>query len=51
MNTISSRTRPGTRRHPERSRNAILQAAIREFAQQGIAGARTGSIARAARVN
>lgn len=51
MKTLASRTRIGSRRHPERSRNAILQAAIREFAQQGIAGARTSSIARAARVN
>jgi TetR/AcrR family transcriptional regulator len=51
MTTAASSTRLGSRRHPERSRNAILQAAIREFAQQGIAGARTGSIARAARVN
>src|SRR5208282_1052091 len=51
MKATISRSRLGSRRHPERSRNAILQAAIREFAQQGIAGARTGSIARAARVN
>jgi len=51
MKAAISRARLGSRRHPERSRNAILQAAIREFAQQGIAGARTGSIARAARVN
>ena len=51
MKTAISQTPLGSRRHPERSRNAILQAAIREFAQQGIAGARTGSIARAARVN
>jgi TetR/AcrR family transcriptional regulator len=46
-----SRTQLGSRRDPKRSRNAILQAAIREFAEQGIAGARTGSIARAAHVN
>jgi len=51
MTTAASSTRLGSRRHPERSRNAILQSAIREFAQQGIAGARTDAIARAARVN
>jgi len=51
MTTAPPSTRLGSRRHPERSRSAILQAAIREFAQQGIAGARTDAIARAARVN
>jgi len=51
MTATIPQTRLGSRRHPERSRNAILQAAIREFAQQGIAGARTDAIARAARVN
>ena len=46
-----AKTRLGTRGHPEKSRAAILHAAVREFAQQGMAGARTDSIARAARVN
>ena len=41
----------GTRRHPERSRAAILRAAVGEFAEHGIAGARTDAIARAAHVN
>ncbi|MGA9643604.1 MAG: TetR/AcrR family transcriptional regulator [Terriglobales bacterium] len=41
----------GTRRHPEQSRSAILRAAVDEFAEHGIAGARTDAIARAARVN
>ena len=41
----------GTRRQPEQSRAAILKAAIDEFASEGIAGARTDSIARAAKVN
>jgi TetR/AcrR family transcriptional regulator len=41
----------GTRGQPEESRAAILQAAAREFAEHGIAGARTDSIARAAGVN
>ena len=38
-------------RHPERSRQAILKAALLEFAQEGMAGARIDHIARAARVN
>lgn len=47
----SSKSRLGSRGRPEESRGAILQAAIREFALQGIAGARTDAIARAAHVN
>jgi TetR/AcrR family transcriptional regulator len=47
----TSKSRLGTRGRPEESRAAILQAAIREFALQGIAGARTDAIARAAHVN
>ncbi len=43
--------RMGSRGRPEESRAAILRAATREFAEQGIAGARTDAIARAARVN
>ena len=43
--------RAGTRRHPEKSRAGILRAAVAEFAEHGIAGARTDAIARAARVN
>ncbi len=45
------RHRFGTRGQPEESRAAILKAAINEFAEHGIAGARTDAIARAARVN
>jgi TetR/AcrR family transcriptional regulator len=41
----------GSRGQPEESRAAILAAAAREFAEHGIAGARTGTIAREARVN
>jgi len=41
----------GTRGKPEESRAAILKAAITEFAEHGIAGARTDAIAQAARVN
>ncbi len=41
----------GSRGKPEESRAAILAAAAREFAELGIAGARTDAIAREARVN
>lgn len=41
----------GSRGQPEESRAAILQAAAHEFAENGIAGARTDAIAREARVN
>jgi len=41
----------GSRGRPEQSRAAILDAAVREFSREGVAGARTDSIARAARVN
>jgi TetR/AcrR family transcriptional regulator len=44
-------TRLGTRGQPEESRAAILKAAVGEFAEYGIAGARTDAIARAAHVN
>ncbi len=43
--------RLGTRGRPEESRAAILNAAVAEFAEHGIAGARTDAIARAAHVN
>jgi TetR/AcrR family transcriptional regulator len=43
--------RMGSRGQPEESRAAILQAAASEFAEKGIAGARTEAIAREARVN
>jgi|SRR5579864_694860 len=43
--------RMGSRGQPEESRAAILQAAALEFAEHGIAGARTDAIARQARVN
>jgi TetR/AcrR family transcriptional regulator len=45
------RHRMGTRGQPEESRAAILKAAAQEFAEHGIAGARTDEIAREARVN
>lgn len=43
--------RMGTRGQPEESRAAILHAAAHEFAEHGIAGARTDAIAREAHVN
>jgi len=46
---VSSRL--GTRGQPEESRASILRAAVAEFAKHGIAGARTDTIAREARVN
>jgi TetR/AcrR family transcriptional regulator len=45
------RSRLGSRGQPEESRTAILKAAAREFAENDIAGARTDTIARKARVN
>ena len=42
---------PRSRRQPERARQAILKAALQEFAQEGMSGARTDHIARAAHVN
>jgi TetR/AcrR family transcriptional regulator len=51
MKTTVSKPRLGSRGRPEESRAAILEAAVREFAREGIAGARTDAIARAARVN
>ncbi|MFY9843747.1 MAG: TetR/AcrR family transcriptional regulator [Terriglobales bacterium] len=47
----ASRSRLGTRGRPEESRSSILNAAVAEFAEHGIAGARTDAIARAAHVN
>lgn len=44
-------SKAGSRGRPEESRQAILKAAMAEFANQGIAGARTDAIAEAAGVN
>ncbi len=51
MPSAQARPRLGSRGRPEETRTAILQAAVREFAREGIAGARTDAIARAAKVN
>src|SRR5512146_2397873 len=49
--SITSKARTGSRHQPEQTRAAILDAAMREFALEGVAGARTDAIARAAKVN
>ncbi len=49
--SASPKTRLGTRGRPEQSRAAILKSAVREFAREGVAGARTDAIARSAGVN
>ena len=46
-----TKSRLGSRGRPEQTRGAILNAALEEFAELGMAGARTDSIARAAGVN
>jgi TetR/AcrR family transcriptional regulator len=51
FNLHPSRRRMGSRGQPEESRAAILHAAALEFAEHGIAGARTDAIAQAAKVN
>jgi TetR/AcrR family transcriptional regulator len=49
--TVAHPIRLGTRGQPEESRAAILKAAVKEFAREGVAGARTDAIARSAGVN
>jgi TetR/AcrR family transcriptional regulator len=49
--TVRRKPRAGSRHQPEQTRQAILDAAADEFAAEGIAGARTEAIARAAGVN
>src|SRR3982751_2392486 len=51
MPSAHTKSRLGSRGKPEETRAAILQAAVREFAQAGISGARTDTIAQAAGVN
>ena len=48
---ISAKSHFGSRRQPEESRAAILRAAVGELAREGVAGARTDAIAKAAHVN
>jgi TetR/AcrR family transcriptional regulator len=51
MPTALRSGRPGSRGEPEKTRAAILKAALEEFAHEGVAGARTDEIARRAGVN
>ena len=51
VESIPKKARRGSRGRPEETRAAILEAAVREFAQEGIAGARIDAIARQAGVN
>lgn len=51
MTVAQGRKRLGSRGTPDATKASILQAAIREFAREGIAGARTDAIARTAKVN
>ncbi len=51
MSPASKSGRPGSRGEPEKTRAAILRAALEEFAHEGVAGARTDEIARRAGVN
>lgn len=51
LNTPIPASNRGSRRQPEVSRRAILSAALAEFGQQGLAGARMDAIAAAAGVN
>jgi TetR/AcrR family transcriptional regulator len=51
MPPTASKSKLGSRGKPETTRSAILQAAVQEFAQEGMAGARTDAIAAAAGVN
>ncbi len=46
-----SKKTPTTSRNPERSRERILVAALKEFAAKGFAGARVDAIARRANIN
>src|SRR5215475_4958492 len=51
VRTVAPNGRTGTRGEPEVTRGAILDAALREFAEKGMAGARTDAIAHGAGVN
>ena len=51
MCAVAKLGRPGSRGEPEKTRAAILKAALEEFAKEGVAGARTDEIARRAGVN
>jgi TetR/AcrR family transcriptional regulator len=51
MRLTAKHGKPGSRGEPEKTRAAILRAALEEFSHEGVAGARTDEIARRAGVN
>jgi TetR/AcrR family transcriptional regulator len=51
MPSLAKSGRPGSRGEPEKTRAAILKAALEEFSHEGVTGARTDEIARRAGVN
>jgi AcrR family transcriptional regulator len=51
ISSLSKGSRAGSRGEPEKTRAAILRAALEEFAHEGVTGARTDEIARSAGVN
>src|SRR5437667_11802135 len=51
VSSLSKGGRAGSRGEPEKTRAAILKAALEEFAHEGVTGARTDEIARSAGVN
>lgn len=51
MSAVAKAGKPGSRGEPEKTRAAILHAALEEFSHEGAAGARTDEIARRAGVN
>src|SRR5215470_15636143 len=51
MPALNKAGKAGSRGEPEKTRAAILKAALEEFSQEGVSGARTDEIARRAGVN
>src|SRR2546423_12228806 len=51
MPSLPKTSKSGSRGEPEKTRAAILRAALKEFAHEGVAGGRIDEIARSAGVN
>src|ERR1051325_924828 len=51
MPSLPKSGKSGSRGEPEKTRAAILKAALKEFSEEGVSGARTDEIARRAGVN
>src|SRR5436309_15577407 len=51
VSSLSKGGRAGSRGEPEKTRAGIVEAALEEFAHEGVTGARTDEIARSAGVN